>query len=386
MFRYLAADPAISLTVFFLTDLSAGPHYDAGFATKLRWDIPLGGYPHRFLSAADHAHPLSFWRPSVGGLWRLLASGGFDALWVHGYAHQALLRAIMYARLNGVSVVLRGDTRLGPPQPALVKRGVKRTLLPRLFKLFDAFLAIGSSNRDHYRYHGVADHRIFMTPYAVDNHFFAERAAAASLHRDSFRSALGLAKGHPIILFVGKLQRLKGVHDLLEAFVRIAPDCRRAPPYLLFVGDGEERTALEARVRLLRTDYVRFIGFKNQTQLPAYYDLCDLFVLPSANEAWGLVLNEVMNAGKPVIASDRVGAARDLIREGVNGFVFPAGQVAALSERITAVLARPATAARMGLVSRQIVSGWNFEADRIGLIEALAYLKSVKRRKTSLFA
>jgi glycosyltransferase involved in cell wall biosynthesis len=375
MFRYLAIDPAISLTVFFLTDLSAGPHYDPGFRTPITWDTPLGGYPHHFLAEANQRR-LSFWHPSVGGLWRLLAAGRFDALWVHGYAHQALLRAILYARANGVRVILRGDSRFGSPAPRTPKRQLKDWLLPHLFGLIDAFLAVGSANRDYYRAHGVNNDRIFMTPYAVDNEFFAARAAAASQRREAFRAELGLAPGRPVVLYAGKLQPLKRVQDLIDACAGFARERRELGPYLVIVGDGEQRAALTSRALGVHLDTV-WAGFRNQTELPAFYDLCDLFVLPSDNEAWGLVLNEAMNAAKPVVASDCVGAARDLIQEGINGHVFPAGDVDALRDRIASVLKDPERALSMGRASREIISGWNFEAGRAGLLGALARVASI---------
>ncbi|HTT75065.1 MAG TPA: glycosyltransferase family 4 protein [Candidatus Binataceae bacterium] len=380
MFRYLAADPALSLTVFFLTDLTAGPHYDPGFRTQIEWDTPLGGYSHRFLAKidkCDRKQRLSFWRPSVHGLWRLMASGRFDALWVHGYGHHGLLRAILYARANRVPVLLRGDSRFGPPTPRTPNHQLKHLLLPRLFGFVDAFLAIGSANRDYYRHYGVSEDRIFMTPYAVDNDFFTAGAEAASRRREAFRAELALTPGRPVILYAGKLQRLKRVNDLLEACAGLA----HLRPYLLIAGDGGERDALQARARALRFDSARWPGFQNQTRMPAFYDLCDLLVLPSDNEAWGLVLNEVMNAGKPVIASDRVGAARDLIREGINGHIVPASDVAALRDAIASVLANPARAARMGDASRKIVSKWNFQAGRAGLLDALEQLPSIRQRR-----
>lgn len=387
MFRCLANDPAISLTVFFLTDLSARPHYDPGFGRHVDWDMPLGGYPHRFLTRCSRGHDygLSFWRPAVRGLWRHLAEGHFDAVWVHGYNHQALLRTIIYARAGGASVMLRGDSRHGAPSPSAAKNRIKRMLLPRLFGLVDAFLAIGSANRDYYRSFGVPNERIFMTPYAVDNDFFASRASAASEEREALRAELRLAPRRPVILYAGKLQRLKRVHDLIAVCAALKDGPSRLAPNLVIVGDGEERAALETCARAFQLDTVRFAGFRNQTELPAFYDLCDLFVLPSDNEAWGLVINEVMNAGRPVITSDQVGAARDLIREGVNGHIFPAGDVAALRDRITSVLQDPARAVRMGRASRELVSGWNFAAGRAGLLNALAWLANTKEQKERHF-
>ena len=117
---------------------------------------------------------------------------------------------------------------------------------------------------------------------------------------------------------------------------------------------------------------MRFLGFRNQSELPALYDLCDLFVLPSRFEPWGLVVNEVMNASRPVLVSDHVGAAPDLVTDGENGFVYPSGDVAALTSRLSQVLKSPALRARMGERSLKRISAWDFTAGRAGLLEALA--------------
>ena len=175
-----------------------------------------------------------------------------------------------------------------------------------------------------------------------------------------------------MILFTAKLTTVKAPEQLLAAFAqlneRLAGD---AKPHLLFVGDGPERGRLEEEAQPYG-DAVRFLGFRNQSELPALYDLCDVFVLPSRFEPWGLVVNEVMNAGRPVIVSDRVGAASDLVGNGDNGFVYPSGDVAALASRLLQILESSRLRARMGERSLKRISAWSFEADRRGLLEALA--------------
>src|SRR5208283_4761924 len=131
-----------------------------------------------------------------------------------------------------------------------------------------------------------------------------------------------------------------------------------------------ERARLESSARALRWDSIRFIGFRNQSELPAMYDLCDVFVLPSEREPWGLVINEVMNAGKPVIVSDRVGAGPDLVEDGVNGFVFPARDVAALADRLQRMIENPDARAAMGGRAFEKVARHGFDADRDGLLSA----------------
>jgi glycosyltransferase involved in cell wall biosynthesis len=145
------------------------------------------------------------------------------------------------------------------------------------------------------------------------------------------------------------------------------------PPYLLFVGEGEQRQPLEEVAREMQLEGVRFMGFKNQTELPAYYDLCDVLVLPSVWEPWGLVVNEAMNAGKAVIVSDQVGCGPDLVRNGENGYTFPAGDIPALAAALQRVLESPVHCRRLGQKGREIISQWGFEEDLRGLKNALAY-------------
>ena len=170
-----------------------------------------------------------------------------------------------------------------------------------------------------------------------------------------------------------KFQPRKRPDDLLLAYERL---CRSLPgkpaPYLLFVGDGEMRDQLEASARDKRLAGVRFLGFRNQTELPAFFDLADAFVLPSVHEPWGLIVNEVMAAGRAVVATDKVGCAVDLVRHGVNGYVFPAGDIAALSCALGELVAAPQRSRAMGEAGRAMIERWSFREDLNGLRQALA--------------
>ncbi len=383
LFRYLAAQPGIDLTVFFLSDFSAREYRDRGFGVSLKWDLPLlEGYRSEFLPHLGSAASLSFWRPWTFGLRARLRQGRFDALWVHGYAHRGCLAGIAAAKSLGVPVFLRGDSsRLSETGDAL-KLGVKRLAIPALFGAIDAFLAIGLLNRDYYLRYGVTEDRIFAMPYAVDNDFFRNASEQAHARREQLRAELGLKTGRPVILFASKMQSHKRAADLLEAYIQMSSDGVAEPdPYLVMVGDGEERIPLETRARSRHWNSIRFLGFRNQSELPALFDLCDVFVLPSEREPWGLVVNEAMNAGKPVIVSDRVGAGPDLVEEGVTGFVFGAGDVAALADRLRKVFADPeAHRLSMGQRAREKVAHCSFEADRMGLLSALAAVGAGKTR------
>ncbi|MCB1209644.1 MAG: glycosyltransferase family 4 protein, partial [Verrucomicrobiales bacterium] len=321
LIRYLTSGGA-DVHVIYGTDTTSKTYHDQEFGQKVSWDIPLlDGYPHTFLpdlsspeSQKDsHAHYHHH-------LLTHLTANPVDALWVHGWNHPFTLAAWKVARELRLPLLLRGETFLGCIRGGWFRRWAHRQVYHRRFRQVAAFLAVGSLNRQLYLNYGAREEQIFSVPYAVDNQFFQDRAAEAKPNRSSLRSALGIAEDRPIVLFCGKLIAKKGAESLIRAIVM----CRQADqpkPVLLIVGDGELRPELERLANTLAPDCVRFVGFKNQTELPAFYDLCDLFVIPSLFEPWGLVVNEVMNAGKPVIATDVVGSAADLIKPGLNGAV-----------------------------------------------------------------
>jgi glycosyltransferase involved in cell wall biosynthesis len=206
-------------------------------------------------------------------------------------------------------------------------------------------------------------------PYAVDNDFFQRRAAEAVAGREALRAELALEPGRQVILFASKLQERKRCGDLVAAHKLLRQSRPHLLPYLLIVGDGEERQRLEQQAA--GDPDIRFVGFRNQTELPRYFDLCDVFVLPSQHEPWGLVVNEAMNAGRAVVVSDDVGCQQDLVREGETGVVFPVGDVAALAAALERVLTTAGTAARLGAAARAHISRFGFEQDMAGLRQAL---------------
>jgi glycosyltransferase involved in cell wall biosynthesis len=182
---------------------------------------------------------------------------------------------------------------------------------------------------------------------------------------------LKMEPGRPVILFASKLQYRKHADHLLEAYKRLLSRSA-ALPYLVIVGDGEARAELEAASTGL--EGVRFCGFRNQSELPRFFDLATVFVLPARHEPWGLIVNEVMNAGRAVVVSDDVGCHPDLITNGVEGFVYPVGDVSALTEALRQVVDTPGLAERMGERAQERISGWGFEQDIVGLRRAIAEL------------
>jgi glycosyltransferase involved in cell wall biosynthesis len=214
------------------------------------------------------------------------------------------------------------------------------------------------------------DFPLFLLPYAVDNAWFQERCRQAAATRGELLAELGMLPGRAVILFASKLQTRKLCSDLVSAYAAYV-DGLSEPPYLLIVGDGEERAALEQQVADLGLDSARFCGFRNQTEMPRFLELAAVFVLPARHEPWGLIVNEAMNAGCAVIVSDDVGCHPDLVTDGIEGRVYPVGDVQALTASLGDALDHAGT---MGAAALARIGAWSFEQDVAGLKQALAHV------------
>ena len=380
LLRWLESHSAVDLTTLFLSDLSVGKFHDEGFGRDVDWsDVDLlSGYRHRFLEARGKTDRLSLVRPFTRGIEAELAKGEFDALWVHGYAHQANLRAIRAARRLGIPVLLRGESLLLGRREKGFRAWLRDRLVPHVLASVDGVLSIGTANRDFYRAHGVAPERIFSAPYAVDNARFQRQATAAAATREELRAELALDPRRPVVLYASKLSARKRPLDLVAAFHSLHRRSCAPRPYLLIAGDGPQRGEVEAAARRLEQelgeDCVRMLGFATQTELPRLYDLCDVLVLPSSYEPWGLVVNECMNAARPVVVSDRVGSGLDLVDDGRTGRIFPHGNTDALADALGDVLQSREHARALGRAALERVQSLDFNAVATGLERALERL------------
>jgi len=316
---------------------------------------------------------LPSWRKPIGpynlvlnrGLGRALRKAAPDVILCGGYNYVASWQALLWARAHDRRFLLwsesnQQDMRRGH---ALIEL-LKDEFLDRC----SGFVVPGKSAGDYLRSRKINDDQIFIAPNAVDNGLFA--AAAAEARRDAvkFRSGLGLPERY--LLFVGRLVKEKGVFELLSAYASLE-ESLRGQVGLVFVGDGAARARLQDLAASISPGVVIFAGFAQREQLGAYYALAEMLVLPTYSDTWGLVVNEAMACGLPVIVSRAAGCTADLVKENWNGVLVLPRDVAGLTLALEELIKDPAACARMGANGLEHISHYSSAAWSRGLAGAI---------------
>lgn len=369
LYAYVNRDPQLDITALYCSDYSLRGAQDTGFKQTVKWDIDLlSGYRAVFLGERASRRSIDgFWSLIVPELWSEIRSGEYDAVWLHGYGYAAYVLAFLAAKSKRLPVYIRSETHLSLSRPRW-KRRLRDGVLSHAYRFVDRFLAIGTENHDYYRALGVPEHRIHLVPYTVDNDRFIAAARLDPAERAVMREQLGLPSDTPVVMFVSKFMRRKHPESVLQAAALLRD--RGVQVAVLMVGAGDMDGELRALSNSLALQNVVFPGFVNQSELPRVYAAADVFVLPSDDEPWGFIVNEVMCAGLPVVVSEEVGCVPDLVRDGVNGRLMKPGDAQSMASALQYILSDPARREEMGQKSLAIISDWNYERCRVGLVAA----------------
>ena len=278
----------------------------------------------------------------------------YDIIWIHGYYLVMNWFAVLLQSFNKRISFLRTEDVLFHKRKnwkKIIKYFPLRFLLSQTYGLY-----IGEANKKYLEYYGIPKTRLYPAIYCADNQYFQTQYEKYFPYKDNIRKDLGIVNPYPIILFCGRLVEMKCPLLLLEAFQIVAT---QLPCNLLVVGDGPLRNVMEEKITRDKIKNVYFTGFLNQSEISKAYSASDLFVLPSTHDTWGLVINEAMNFGLPVIASDLVGCVGDLVKDGENGFVFPANNVHKLADCIKTLINDESMRKKMGQKSKEIIESYS---------------------------
>jgi glycosyltransferase involved in cell wall biosynthesis len=339
LFRALAArcDPH----VFYGQQLTPEQQGADGFKATFTWDVDLlSGYASTTLRNVSRTPGTETFAncdtPEIGAR---LREGRFDCVLVMGWYLKCYVQTLLAAKRMQLPVIVRGDSHLETPRSAL-KRYVKELVNPILLRLFNGALYVGEKSRAYYEHYRYPTHRLFFSPHCVDNDWFAARATAEA--RDRLRQAHGIDRDAFVVLFSGKLVPLKRPLDVVAAAARARADGRNVE--VMVAGSGVLDDDIRQRAAELGVP-LHMLGFRNQTGMPPAYVAADALVLPSEHETWGLVANEALACGRPVIVSDSCGCAPDLAADGKAGRITPLGDTGAIAAAIGDLIGRPPFAA-----------------------------------------
>jgi len=324
--------------VFFAHRATPADQANAGFGVGFDWDVDLlSDYEHVFLRNVARKPSLEHFAgcdtPELGGL---LAEGRFDAVLVMGWYLKSFVQALIAAKRLGVPVMARGDSHLGTSRGRM-KKVAKAFAYPSFLRLFDAGLYVGERSRAYWRHYRYPSTRLFFSPHCVDTEWFAKRATPES--RGALRARLGISPDRRVALFAGKLVPFKRPLDLIAAASQLKS--QELDVDVLVAGSGPLQSEIVGASETAGVS-CHLLGFCNQSEMPAIYAAADVLVLPSSGrETWGLVANEALACGRPIVVSETVGCAPDLAADGRAGRMFALGDIVALADALSHVLEHP---------------------------------------------
>ncbi len=370
-FRHLAAASGLDVRVYYLWDFGITEQADAKFGKNFVWDVPLlDGYEHQLVPNVARDPGTHHFR-GLDNPTLLNEVDSYDphAILVFGYGWKSML-SLIWTRPKTTAILLRGDSHDLVYHPKTIRQRVRRAATKATLSRCQAVLAVGHANAAFYRNNGVDERCIFHAPHCVDNSRFKDQDSFE--RANAIRSEFGVLPNTMVVLFAGKFEAKKRPDLLVEAFRRMTAKNVE----LWMVGSGP----MEDEVRRLAGDdsRIRFLGFRNQSELPGIFSAAKLVVLPSEGpgETWGLVVNEAMCCGCAPIVSDHVGCHPDLVHPNENGWVFQAGSLESLATSLKDAIEHPARLERFRLKSREIIGNYDYAHATDGLLRAMSFVTS----------
>lgn len=363
-YRYLANETKIRFAVHYFGANASSVGMDPEIGRKVGW-----------ASGSDRGYPADFSRePGALSFAQRVVGAGHDLIVISGYNQPHALFTALLARLRGVPAGLRSDNVL--PEAGGRNRfwTMKRLVFPLFFKLYATAHPVGRKAGHYLAAFGLKERAQFRFPYAVDHRWFARESAEARAEGAETRRRWKLSQDGPVVCGVMKFSEREDPLALVNAF-RMAKE--RIPNLnLLLIGDGPLRRQVEEAAGSDLGSRISMPGYQKYEMLPAAYAASDMFV-HTANGAWEVSVNEALACGLPVVTSDQVGSAEELVLPGNFGYTFPHGDASKLANRIVAVLGDCQMLNRAREHGLESLAEWDYPATAQRLVDAMEFAQKV---------
>ena len=378
LFRELAGQDGLTVRVFYCWEGTANA-FDHEFNRPVTLDIPLlDGYdwemvPNAARDPGTH-HFGGLRNPEMNAR---ISRFGPDALLVFGWAWHTNLSALRHFH-GRIPVLFRGDSTLDSTHHARWKSWLRRLVLTWVYRHVDLALSPGQANSEYLKAMRFPEERIRYMPHAIDIHRFSAVDRETGRRAAELRAGIGIGAEALVFLFAGKFVQRKQVHVLLSAFAHLRKERPDEDLHLVLVGDGPEEPALRKQAGAVPSTY--FLGFRNQSEMPEIYRMADVYVLPSSRDTWGLGLNEALATGCVAIASDRVGAAPDLVEGKPYGRLFECGNAAALANMMRELTDLKASLPELGRMAATDSIKWSMQSAALAVTQVMGEAATAPRK------
>lgn len=363
VFNDLAENPQFDLTVLFLAETDVNRQWKI---VKEMIEFPYHVLEGFVVRRSQLNFPILF-NPSI---LQELQRQNYNCLILGGYHHPSMWLALTHARMTRKVCFLWSESTLQDfRSPNPFKESFKRFLVSQA----RGYLVPGKAQRQYLLSLGANPEKIWFAPNSVDSKFF-EGALIWRQQKEKIKQKLKIEGD--VILYVGRLVDDKGIPELIDAFERVKQEYETVN--LVLLGDGSDREKYIKECQSRGLTRVFWPGFQQQEALLTYYAIADIFVFPTRSDPWGLVLNEAMSAGLPLICSRAAGAADDLVQFGENGWLHEVGNTQELVEYMGKLLQDPQLRQKMGQRSHQIIAAYTPEKTAQGFVEAIC--ANIKQR------
>lgn len=356
LFALLAKSVKIKVKVFYTWgELVNGSKFDPGFNKVVEWDIPLlSGYDYCYVKNVSKSPGSNHFNGIDNpDLIDQIKTYNPAALLIFGWSFKSHLKVIRHFH-NKIPILFRGDSTL-LNKTGFLRKMIRTIFLKWVYRHVDFALYVGTHNKDYFLRHGLKQNQLIRAYHAIDNERFRVLADRQKEKLEEWKEELGIKNEHTCVLYAGKLESVKNPLFIIE----VASLLQNLPVKFIIVGNGILEEELKAYSK--SNAHIVFIDFQNQSVMPMVYRLGDIFILSSRSETWGLGVNEAMASGCVIAASENVGCAIDMVKEGENGIVFGLNDTRKCADFIAQLAGDRKKIEKMKEASLELIQNFSFD-------------------------